>query len=142
MVWDLRKEVEGSVSMLWAQAAQAFVPGCTGVSKRVILERHNSLGNVPAEARLGCKWASRGLLDLQILSWDTGEPPPVHSTLSFLQALLVPELPVLRHSGTVVGWMQAVAAGAALTPFSGGTSQMKTLFCLLPSRNPVDYLSA
>lgn len=81
-----------------------------------------------------------GAADPELRRW--GGPASPLSLLSSLQALLVPELPVLGHSDAVVGWMQAVATGAALTSFSGGTFQIKMLFCLLPSLVPVDYLTA
>lgn len=54
---------------------------------------------------------------------------------------MVPELPVSGQSGEVVGWVQVLAAEATLT-LSRGTFQMKMLSCLLPSLNPVDYLTA
>lgn len=60
--------------------------------------------------------------------WNPADPELRHweapscslSLLSSLQALLVPELPVRRQSGAVVGRLQALAAVAALTTLSSG----------------------
>lgn len=74
-------------------------------------------------------WRSRALTASPLFAL-----PPVHSPwLSPPQALLVPELSELGHSGTVVGRMQAVATGAALAILTMCIFCMKMLFCLLPS---------